>query len=1073
MEDPEEELDRYCNSRVGSTLRDKWRLDRILGIGGMAAVYAASHRNGSTAALKVLHPQYAAVPSIRERFLREAYIANKAGHDGIVKVRDDELDEAGSPFLVMELLDGQSVADKADAVGGRLSAKDALWVGQELLAALEAAHAHGIVHRDIKPDNLFWTNEGRVKVLDFGIARLREDAPSRRTRTGMVFGTPGYMAPEQALGRWSQVDARTDLWAVGATLFNLLTGESVHEGETENERLVNAATRPARSLGRAMPDAPPSLVSVVDRALDFDQSRRYPDARAMRVDLERAAVDVGSLSFGAPRAPGSSPHASTQVEGAGGPHGDAPELPELDEILASTSPAAMGAMRELFTLLEKAMKARSQYGKGHKEVERRLEIAFAAATSAFVTLREPLAWQIRAYGFTCHDETLWEPKAPLDRVCYRLFSDGIRAIGLLPGLRETELAELVRILVADASSEIAPDDSLVTLLWDARLEHVLYEEGDPFVEGDQADRIAFEKKRAEVLAGAALDTSDQLEDAWRAHGGKDPSDREEKRRALLGAVAGGSAASAAAQASNMRGGPATARPGGLTADQATRAVMEARLSTGASDVAERFTAAAAAAFVMAFRRGEPSLVTAALRTSVFGLDGDTAAADTLAFVSLLEAGVVRSATADEREPMVSALVNALVPPQRLDAIIAIGGAPDASQDVRGRFLRVVRRLDGTHVAALAAAVSTMDPSEVRDELLAYVAKHAPGHEGEIGSTLAKGHLEPSLALLKVLTRLGTPAARMAAQEATRSPHPIVRIEALGLVEGASGIGIRQALRAMLEDWDPAVRLAALRSIATYKVKVAGPGLVMRVKSPEFEKLPSEERREALHTLFALTGTRAEAVCLELLADTRLVAAEPHEQSRAIAAEMLGTHGRSSESRTALEAACHGRWKNTERVRVAATNALKAWDERAARPSQAPPPSSLGGDLAQWGQTESPPPMSRPPIAGRIATPPPIAGRIATPPPIAGRIATPPPIAGRITTPPPIAGRLAPPPASAAEIRQRSEAPAAGGRRSEVPPASRRPIDPRSDPPGELPPGVDGSGVGRVERTNRPPPKSRR
>ena len=634
-------------------------------------------------------------------------------------------------------------------------------------------------------------------------------------------------------------------------------------------------------------------------------------------------------------------------------------------------------------------------------------------------------------------------------------------------MRETELAELVRILVADASSEIAPDDSLVTLLWDARLEHVLYEEGDPFVEGDQADRIAFEKKRAEVLAGAALDTSDQLEDAWRAHGGKDPGDREEKRRALLGAVAGGSAASAAAQASNMRGGPATARPGGLTADQATRAVMEARLSTGASDVAERFTAAAAAAFVMAFRRGEPSLVTAALRTSVFGLDGDTAAADTLAFVSLLEAGVVRSATADEREPMVSALVNALVPPQRLDAIIAIGGAPDASQDVRGRFLRVVRRLDGTHVAALAAAVSTMDPSEVRDELLAYVAKHAPGHEGEIGSTLAKGHLEPSLALLKVLTRLGTPAARMAAQEATRSPHPIVRIEALGLVEGASGIGIRQALRAMLEDWDPAVRLAALRSIATYKVKVAGPGLVMRVKSPEFEKLPSEERREALHTLFALTGTRAEAVCLELLADTRLVAAEPHEQSRAIAAEMLGTHGRSSESRTALEAACHGRWKNTERVRVAATNALKAWDERAARPSQAPPPSSLGGDLAQWGQTESPPPMSRPPIAGRIATPPPIAGRIATPPPIAGRIATPPPIAGRITTPPPIAGRLAPPPASAAEIRQRSEAPAAGGRRSEVPPASRRPIDPRSDPPGELPPGVDGSGVGRVERTNRP------
>src|ERR1700722_19114790 len=142
MDDPDDDIDAYCLGRVGSMLRDKWCLDRMLGIGGMAAVYAATHRNGSTAALKVLHPQYSAVPSIRERFLREAYIANKAGHEGIVKVRDDEVDENGSPFLVMDLLEGQSVAERADAIGGRLPPAEAIWAGRELLAVLEGERAY-------------------------------------------------------------------------------------------------------------------------------------------------------------------------------------------------------------------------------------------------------------------------------------------------------------------------------------------------------------------------------------------------------------------------------------------------------------------------------------------------------------------------------------------------------------------------------------------------------------------------------------------------------------------------------------------------------------------------------------------------------------------------------------------------------------------------------------------------------------------------------------------------------------------------------------------------------------------
>ncbi len=929
MSDDYAEIDELCHKRVGSSLAGKWRLDRVLGIGGMAAVYAASHRNGSTAALKVLHPQYAVEPQLRDRFLREAYIANLASHPGIVEIRDDGVDEAGSPFLVMELLEGTSVAERADARGGTLEPKDAVWVTTELLAILEAAHARGIVHRDLKPDNVFWTKDGRIKVLDFGIARVKEAAPSKRTQTGMTFGTPGYMAPEQALGRWSQVDARTDLWAVGATLFNLLTSESVHEGETDNERLVNAATRPATSLGRVMPTAPERLIHVVDRSLAFDQDKRYADAHAMRVALEEILPDVAAMAVPAPAPAAAGGKAHEGQDPAKAPavvaKKESDEIPELEDLLAGTSDAAVATMKDVFVLLEKAMKSRSQYGKGHKEVERRLEVAHGALTVAFASTSEPLAWSVRAYGFTARDETVWEPKPPLDKVCYRLFSDGIRGIALLPGLLPEELDELSRILVADASSEIAPEDNTATLLWDARFEHVIYEEADAFVEGDQGDRATFEKRRAEVLAGAEFDTTDQLEDAWRAHAKRRTGEgRDNAQRALLGAVSGGTA-SATAQSAAMRTQLAPGKDP-LAVDPAMRLVLEARLQTPPVEVGERFASAASSAYVLAYRRGEPAMVAAPLRVAVDALGGETAAEDALAFVSLLAEGVGRLATPKDRDLMVASLVNALVSTRTLTSLTE-AATRDPSPERRTRFTTVMKSLDGNHVAAVAGAVAKMDASEVRDELLAYVTTHAAGHEGEIGSTFADAFLESSLALLKVLAGLGTPAARQAAQEATRSPHPIVRIEALSLVEAASGIGVRQTLRAMLEDWDPAVRLAALRSIATYKVKAAGPGLVMRVKSPEFDGLPLEERREALRAIFTLTASRAETLCLELLADTRLVATEPHEQTRAIAAELLGERGQSTEARNALLAASRGRWRNSERVRLVAAQGLQAIDSR--------------------------------------------------------------------------------------------------------------------------------------------------
>ena len=288
MSGPEDELRRRAGARIGVALRGKYRLDRLLGVGGMAAVYAATHlRNASRVAVKVLHREFTLDGPLRARFLREGYAANSVGHPGTVRILDDDTDEDGAVFLVMELLDGETLDARWERSDRKLGVAEVVTMMYGVLDVLAAAHAKGIVHRDLKPENLFLTRDGHVKVLDFGVARLREASPTQ-TRTGAVFGTPAFMPPEQALGRVAEVDALADVWSVGATAFALLSGRFVHEGQTAEEMLIRSATQPAPELGTVAPHVPATIAAVVDRALAFEKRDRWPSARAMQEALMQA-----------------------------------------------------------------------------------------------------------------------------------------------------------------------------------------------------------------------------------------------------------------------------------------------------------------------------------------------------------------------------------------------------------------------------------------------------------------------------------------------------------------------------------------------------------------------------------------------------------------------------------------------------------------------------------------------------------------------------------------------------------------------------------------------------------------
>jgi len=288
-------------------LSGKWTLERLLGLGGMAAVYAGRHRNGAKAAVKVLHAELARHKEIRERFLREGYAANKVEHPGAVAVLDDDVVQGGpddgAAYIVMELLDGEPLEQRA--ARQPLDERELLMVADGVLEVLEAAHPRGVVHRDLKPDNLFVLRGDddrnlKIKVLDFGLARMvePEDGESRMvTRQGVTIGTPAYMSPEQAAGRADEIDGRADIFSLGAVLFRLRTNKRIHEAGHPLELVGKMAKLPAPKIRDVDPSVSPPFAAIVDRALAFRREDRYPDAASMRADvLEALGPGVEPLS---------------------------------------------------------------------------------------------------------------------------------------------------------------------------------------------------------------------------------------------------------------------------------------------------------------------------------------------------------------------------------------------------------------------------------------------------------------------------------------------------------------------------------------------------------------------------------------------------------------------------------------------------------------------------------------------------------------------------------------------------------------------------------------------------------
>ena len=304
---PGEELD---DPLIGAELSGAYRIERVIGEGAMGRLYLASHlRIDRAFAVKVLHQPLAQRDDMRARFDREARVMSRIKSDHVVDVVDVTLAPDGRACIVTELLDGCDLEQHLSAQGGKLPVAEAVSLLRQCLRGLAAAHTLGVVHRDLKPSNLFLARDasGRttLKVLDFGVAKQGGDA--ELTAVGTIMGTPAYMAPEQARGA-RFADARSDLYAVGAVLYRMLTGHAPYEGSDVNGTLIRLIQEAPPRPSALENSIPAGLEAMIEQAMARDPAQRFQNAEAL--DAALAPFDSGHHDgFGA---------AATQAERANG-----------------------------------------------------------------------------------------------------------------------------------------------------------------------------------------------------------------------------------------------------------------------------------------------------------------------------------------------------------------------------------------------------------------------------------------------------------------------------------------------------------------------------------------------------------------------------------------------------------------------------------------------------------------------------------------------------------------------------------------------------------------------------------
>jgi serine/threonine protein kinase len=988
-------------ARVGAVIKGKWTVDGLLGVGGMAAVYAASHRNGQRAALKILHADFAREKTICERFLREAYVSNKVNHSATVQVLDDDMTEQGEPFLIMELLLGETVRDAWKKCGRTMPIGRVLQICERVVDCLASCHAINVIHRDLKPANIFITEEGEIKVLDFGVAQMR-DATSERTATGTALGTPAYMSPEQAMGLVDQLDGRADLFSVGAMMHALITGHRINNGRTEQEALVMAATKPVPSVARLAPHLPIELIKVIDKALAWDRRNRFQDAREMQRGLIELmpSQNVGALEALPPPRP-----LEVVANLAAAPAPPPAAVPK-------PVPAALSTTAPLNAMSPAAQPSQQPAPPQPSQQPPLIRGASGGVSTAVPQIAVqtqglsqpvPAAVQQPTYdplvGYQPLEQGSFVP-APLQLQTTGQGASGeipesdprVQAVRdmmkhfdrILPSVRQfgwahpaTErtlrtgyeaMAELLKQQPTILAFTLRPYSFMT-------LGHTVWEPGPPF-DSIPYNLFACGMRTFGIDSSVSLDELRELFALLLVDPGRDLPPEDDLAAAfwekalphvkyeVVDAFAEGDAAereafygeadkieNLAERAANNQMDRIEARAMALSTDDgvlgksrersafALDAPMRAALLPQLEIPREIWSERYVDALV------EGYLDSAANRDAPLVLASLRKSATDLAVAGRINVALQLSQAVIER---LRQRVQGTENQGKLAAALTnamFGGETlelvlkrlRADPGPLESFIGVLSSLGPNEVPTVLANLRETTHPQLRSVLAAFVERYVAGREAEIAAATVGSDPESVVVLLQLLSRAATPAARQAIQQLASSEDINVRVEARVLI-APSPEHAQQELCALLDNASAFVRLAALRAVSRYQVRNAWPTVARIINGKTFNELGNDERRELLRAAIILSPDRGEPLALELAKKGGVLVSENREATRALAAELLGELSRSRQTGAALHELAQSRWGLSEETRMAAANAAKRIGQRIASPSQGAPPA---------------------------------------------------------------------------------------------------------------------------------------
>jgi eukaryotic-like serine/threonine-protein kinase len=864
-----------------------WALHDELGRGGMAVVYRARHPDGRRAAVKLLREDVPASAERTRAFMAEAATMQRVTHPGAVAVLEHGQAEDGRPYYVMERLSGVTLDQLLRTRGGRLPAQEALVLIEELLDVLAAYHDAGVIHRDIKPANLFVTSAGALKLLDFGVAKATGEVDDA-AGTGSRVGTPAYMAPEQAVHASRGIDARSDLFAVGATLYRLVSGRRVRETDRGDEAFVLAATTRPRSVARVAPELPLSVIQLIDRALAWTPRDRFDDAPQMR-ERVRAILDANLVD-------GERTQARRAIRA------DLSARIEADEefIDPQLRDRRRSALKALFRAMSGVFGTAMQYEWEHEQCLARRSAAWNALEAELA--EGNVAWELSPFSFNGFGEVLWEPDAAQDSIPYHLFSSGFRAIRIRSDVSRDAFERLLRLMATDPVRDLAPEDDLATIFAEQRFEGIDVTLVNAFDIELLLEKMEIQTALATVRASVNAALADDL-------------DEQAELAELAAEVGAGGIREAEVVALNFEQSVTNLLRPELSLPLAPKRLDALRDALDLADWEPRAEGVLAEALESVAALGDAALVTAPL---VERLQGDEAARDAL----LLPLAARLSDTA------LAAALDALTDPEQWQYVWASADrALRAGSSDAPSWRRILEQAPRAVLAWRLEAYISSPTSEVGALLRGPLVRDLPGSERLVEAWLPTVSEATAGSLMAVLIDVGTDAALRALAKIAGHPSEAVRTRALTYTLARPSELVFGEVERLLRSTDPSTRGAVIEALQVHRPSGIAGRIVHLLREENAHQRPLLERQRMLTLLFELAPVDAEQLAATILRRHGFWASERRNASRLLATQLLGNYGRSVAALDAVRSCERRWWWNTAPLRDAARAAASAIEAR--------------------------------------------------------------------------------------------------------------------------------------------------